>query len=441
MADPSRREFKAGRKRLRPSTAVGIASAFATALHPLGYYSTAISSVASASQYDSNPSRSTPARPPSDPRNSSPDASLSSLSLAALASPWIDDATSHKEGESDRDENHGAHLLGARHMLDVDDDVDDNERAVHEGPRDEGLTVLSKGNKVKRSGPPPAAASADLPPLLQLGDFEKEVRMRFSDCQSELRDTMRSVRERLDAARRQLAQSDLGTGQRVETESNRGAYGEGIQSQHDASKQNNEPSRRDDDSTKPIDVVSAVTISPRRLSRMERQLSKKRERLLRALSSFDESTQGSASFSTNVHSFDDEPWGDLVSPHPHVQRRVSAQAAAAVSSREVPQAPRDDQKAPAHRKRVRVSASGHLHRVHRDLKGGGEGSSSTSSSSYYIPQIAQGASRRLFDAALRVADNRKTLKAHARVLVTALVYVMVASIAIRMLMWALFIRR
>jgi hypothetical protein len=439
MADPSRREFKAGKKRRRPSTAVGFASAFATALHPLGYYSTAISSVASASQYDSNPSRSTPAPPPSDPRNSSPDASRSSLSLAALASPWIDDAASHKEGESDRDENQEAHLIASRHdVLDLDDDVDDNERAVHEGPRDEGLAALSKGNKVKHSGPSPAAASADLPPLLQLGDFEKEVRMRFSECQSELQDTMRSVRERLDAARRQFAQSDLGAGQRVETESNRGEQWEGIQSHHDASTQNNESSRRGVESTKPVKVVSAVTISPRRLSRMERQLSKKR--LLRALSSFDESTQGSASFSPNVHSFDDEPWGDLVSPHHHVQRRVSAQAAAVASAREVPQAPSYDQKAPAHRKRVRVSASGHLHRVHRDLKGGGEGSSSTPSS-YYIPQIAKGASRRLFDAALRVADNRKTLKAHARLLVTALVYVMVASIAIRMLMWALFIRR
>jgi hypothetical protein len=77
--------------------------------------------------------------------------------------------------------------------------------------------------------------------------------------------------------------------------------------------------------------------------------------------------------------------------------------------------------------------------VHRDLKGGGEGSSTTSS--YYLPQIAQVASRRLFDAALRVADNRKTLRAHARLLGTALLYAAVASIAIRMLMWALFIRR
>ena len=71
------------------------------------------------------------------------------------------------------------------------------------------------------------------------------------------------------------------------------------------------------------------------------------------------------------------------------------------------------------------------------MKGGGEGSTS----SHYIPQIAQVASRRLFDAALRVADNRKTLRAHAQLLGTALLYVAVASIAIRMFLWALFIRR
>jgi hypothetical protein len=281
---------------------------------------------------------------------------------------------------------------------------------------------------------------ASYPPVLEgdgfsaarlIGDFEMEVKLRTADYKADLKDAMKQVYNRCFAVmRQQQEQPQCLESQLQPSDKEGGAQSGDI---HRPSEGTHVSMKDHVQEAKDSVVVSASPINSLRLKRMERQLSKKRQRFLRLVSSCEHqqqvNLQGEFDFPPSKRS-DDAFWGELVSQR-QGRRRRSVSAMDSQLPTVVNFLPRSSKK---RNKKMKISASGRLSHVHRDLNGGGDSAPAFLSTTRL-------AARQLLKASLLSDGTRRTLRAHARLLVLALMYAAAASIAIRLLTWALWIRR
>jgi hypothetical protein len=347
-------------------------------------------------------------------------------SLAALASPWLE-SLENLPYESDDEIHTCAERDGERVHHDREDPMDLDLASTLQGAT--GYVLSDVEPPVMEDAPHPPISEDDSSASARLmGDFEKEVKLRVADYREDLKDAMRQVYDRFFASMRHQKQE-----QRQRQEVQQQAYEGGARSggNHDNSWTANMPMKDEAQHSKDSVAVSATPINSRHWKRMERQLSKKRQRFILLLSSYEQRQRVSHQAELGVpltKQNDDDFWGELVTQR---QRRLRRS-----NSVMEPQLPAVVNLLPTTRKKrkekVKTSASGRLSHVHRDLKGGGDsGAASTT----------RLAASRLLKASLTSDGTQRALRTHARMLVLALMYAAVVSIVIRMFTWALWIRR